>query len=164
MREPENSSEGPEVVGCVEMAMNRRWALFNFMVITLGIAPLAQPPLRQPLQGVDCLGLIRKDSIVAPFNAMSQDDRRQCLDQLSRPLSDSSALALAELASKGLVDDPVVLPLLMECQSRNLNTMGRYCNRALSYLTGHPYGEAFFSQSMGAPAFTAENHALAVAD
>jgi hypothetical protein len=95
---------------------------------------------------------------------MSQGERRQCLDQLSRPLSDSSARALSELASKGLIDDPVVFPPLMECQSRNLNAMGQYCNRALGYLTGHPYGNVFFEQSMGGPPFTAENHALAVAD
>ena len=52
----------------------------------------------------------------------------------------------------------------MDCQSRNLNTLGQYCNRVLWYLTGHPYGEAFFARSMGAPPFTAENPALAIAE
>ena len=145
--------------------MKLRCVLFSFTVMTFAIATLARPLFRQPLQRVDCLGLTQKASAInAPFSAMSQADRRQCLDQLSLSLSDSSALALSELASKGLIDDPVVVHRLMECLSSNLNTIGQYCNRALWYLTGHPYGTIFFERSMFAPPFTAENHALAVAD
>src|SRR5262249_22730192 len=54
------------------------------------------------------------------------------------------ARGMAALAEQHLITDPSVLGPLTECLSHPLLEVGRYCNRALRFLTLHSYGSKFF--------------------
>lgn len=111
-------------------------------------------------------------ALVDRFRAMSRDERRLCLNRLLDILrppertvqAEYLARGIVELAREGLVEDGAVLRPLIECQSRHLNSLGTSCNQATVALTRHPYGQTFFAQQRGAPAFTVDNRDRIVAD
>lgn len=75
-----------------------------------------------------------------------------------------AARGIAALADNHLIDDSSALGPLTECLNHPLLEVGKYCNRALTSLTRHRYGNHFFERSAGAPALTVENHQAVVAD
>ena len=75
-----------------------------------------------------------------------------------------AARGMAELARKHLIDDSFVIRPLVECLNHPLLDVGTYCNRALTDLTRHTYGQDFWERSLGAPPQTVDYRQHLVSD
>ena len=75
-----------------------------------------------------------------------------------------AARGIAELARQHLIDDSSVIRPLIVCLNHPLLDVGTYCNRALTELTRHTYGQDFWERSLGAPPQTVEYRQRLVSD
>jgi hypothetical protein len=77
-------------------------------------------------------------------------------------VNEQVARGVAALAQQHLIEDPSAIARLIECEHHPLVVIGANCNFALTMLTGHLYGEAFFRGP--GPAVTVEGRERAISD